>query len=287
MTDWRRQTCPFGIAILALFSTVVELVFRKVRLMNVNKMVAAGLLLICTTLPLGVFVKHTERAAITTKHPLVVVAPPQILVAKVLVGALHLVQEPVRPKDPLPQGMRPIVWERAEAARQCAIKKGEISARAKIAIIDYDLPSSSKRMWVVDPVSEKVLLRDLVSHGSGSGQAFAHSFSNQEGSLKTSLGLFRIAEAYDGLHGVSLRMDGLEGGFNDQARARGIVMHSAWYATADIVQKTGRLGRSQGCPAMGEQAFGKAQQALKNGGLLFAYASENQWLRRSAYLHCN
>jgi hypothetical protein len=219
--------------------------------------------------------------------PAVTSVPLALPVAKSIIGLPQRSStNKEEPDRDAPNGMREVVWQKANMARDCAIAHGQISSRARLAIIDYDLPSSSRRLWIVDRAKHKVLLSEWVAHGSGSGELMAKSFSNQEGSLKTSLGVFRVGEVYEGKHGQSLRMDGLERGFNDQARARGVVMHSAWYANPDIASKTGRLGRSQGCPAVREKAFAQVEGALRDGGMLFSYSIQGNWLARSQYLHC-
>src|SRR5690606_17454312 len=100
---------------------------------------------------------------------------------------------------------------------------------ARLAVIDFSLPSSERRMWIFDLERREVLLTDYVAHGNKSGDNHASAFSNVIGSHQSSLGLFRAAESYQGKHGYSLRMDGLEPGVNDRARERAIVIHGADY----------------------------------------------------------
>lgn len=186
----------------------------------------------------------------------------------------------------LPEGMRETVWKRARTAYACALRAGEIEPGAPLAVIDYDLPSSQKRLWLVDPDNPRVELHEWVSHGSGSGNLLARDFSNIMGSNQTSVGVFRAAETYHGKHGESLRLDGLEPGFNDAARQRAIVIHSAWYAEPAVIASQGRLGRSQGCPAVRPGAIDEVRSTLAGGGMLFAHASERDWLESSRFLHC-
>ena len=172
-------------------------------------------------------------------------------------------------------------------ARACAVRNGQADADARLAVIDYSLPSTRKRMWVFDLAQGKLMFHEHVSHGQGSGENVARRFSNVEGSYATSLGLYRTAETYMGGNGYSLRMDGLDPGFNDAARQRAIVMHGAWYANPDLIAKQGRLGRSQGCPALREGIAKVVIDTMKQQQLLFAYADDATWLQRGRSFACD
>ena len=181
----------------------------------------------------------------------------------------------------------PGVLALALEARSCAVRNGNADAAARLAVIDYSRPSTERRLWVFDMSQERLLHREYVAHGSGSGDNFAKRFSNIEGSYQTSLGLFRTAETYMGKNGYSLRMDGLDPGFNDNARPRAIVMHGAWYANPDMIRTQGRLGRSQGCPALREQVAKVVIDELKQRNLIFAYADDAAWLRNGRSFACD
>ncbi len=181
----------------------------------------------------------------------------------------------------------PGVLALALEARNCAVRRGDVDASAKMAVIDYSRPSTDKRLWVFDVASGSLLHREHVSHGQGSGENFARKFSNIEGSYQTSLGLYRTAETYMGGNGYSLRMDGLDPGFNDNARQRAIVMHGAWYANPDLIRTQGRLGRSQGCPALREQVARVVIDDLKQRQLVFHYANDAAWLQRGRSFACD
>ncbi|MDO5505413.1 MAG: murein L,D-transpeptidase catalytic domain family protein [Pseudoxanthomonas suwonensis] len=173
-------------------------------------------------------------------------------------------------------------------ARACAVGHGQADADARLAVIDYARPSTEPRLWVFDmaEAAPRLLYREHVAHGRGSGENLAQRFSNVEGSLQTSLGLFRTAETYVGGNGYSMRMDGLDAGLNDRARERLIVMHGAWYVDPDQAQRQGRLGRSEGCPAVRDAIARPLIDDLKQGHLLFAWHSDARWLPDGRYLNC-
>jgi hypothetical protein len=181
----------------------------------------------------------------------------------------------------------PGVLALALEARACALRNGDADADARLAVIDYSLPSTRKRLWVFDLANDALLFHEHVSHGQGSGGDRATRFSNVEGSHATSLGLYRTAETYSGGNGYSLRLDGLDPGFNDQARARAIVMHGAWYAEPGLIRSQGRLGRSQGCPALREGIATVVIDNLKQRQLLFAYANDAEFLQRGRSFACD
>ena len=181
----------------------------------------------------------------------------------------------------------PGVLALALEARACAVRNGDADANARLAVIDYSQPSTRKRLWVFDIANDRLLFNDYVAHGQGSGGNIATRFSNVEGSHATSLGLYRTAETYTGGNGYSLRMDGLDPGFNDNARMRAIVMHGAWYANPGLIRTQGRLGRSQGCPALREGVARVVIDSLKQRQLLFAYADDAAFLQRGRSFACD
>jgi len=153
-----------------------------------------------------------------------------------------------------------------------------------LTIIDYSLPSTKKRLWVIDLAQGKVLFHELVAHGKGSGNNRARNFSNQPDSLASSLGLYETIGTYNGKHGYSLKLKGLEKGFNDKAEDRAIVFHGAWYASRAFADKYGRLGRSWGCPALDKRVVRKVIDTIKNGSLVFIYYPDRNWLSGSRFL---
>lgn len=173
-------------------------------------------------------------------------------------------------------------------ARRCALAAGDVDEAhaGRLTVIDYGLPSTARRMWVIDVPSGEVLFWERVAHGRNTGEDLASSFSNREGSNQSSLGLMRTDDTYIGKNGYSLRLDGLEPGVNDHVRSRAVVVHGAWYAREDFVAEHGRLGRSYGCPALDDAVAREVIDAIKGGTLLFAYYPDPDWLGSSPYLRC-
>lgn len=153
-----------------------------------------------------------------------------------------------------------------------------------LTIIDYDQPSSAKRLWIFDMKEKTLLFHTYVSHGRGSGTLFAEDFSNQPQSYATSVGVYLTAETYRGKHGYSMRLDGLENGFNDNARKRYIVLHGADYAQPHVIKQTGRLGLSLGCPALDPRYAMPIINTIKSGSILVMYGTDPRWLRHSRYI---
>lgn len=177
------------------------------------------------------------------------------------------------------------VLQRALQASECAVSHG-VQSPQRLAVIDFSLPSSQKRLWIFDLEKGALVLRDLVAHGKNSGMVRATAFSNREGSFQSSIGLFRASESYQGRHGIALRLDGLEQGVNDLARQRAIVIHGADYVNQSWVKDYGRIGRSHGCPAVSQKVIHEVVDSLKGGQLVFTYYPDQKWLQSSDFLHC-
>lgn len=180
---------------------------------------------------------------------------------------------------------RPEVLQAALRAYQCGRSEGHFDAPL-LTIIDYSLPSTQRRLWVIDLARKRVLFHELVAHGKNSGEERSASFSDAPGSLMSSIGLFRTAEVYRGKHGMSLRLDGLEPGINGRARERAIVVHGASYVSERSLSKLNQLGRSWGCPAVSIESHQKIINLIQGGTALFAYYPDANWLQRSEFLHC-
>ncbi len=140
-----------------------------------------------------------------------------------------------------------------------------------LTLIDFSLSSNTKRLWIIDLNTKTVLYNSLVAHGRNTGNEFADSFSNKAESYKSSLGFYSTGEIYQGKHGLSLRLDGLDRGLNDNARARAVVMHGADYVAESFIKNHSRLGRSLGCPAIPMNLTKEIINTIKDKSCLFIY----------------
>jgi len=157
------------------------------------------------------------------------------------------------------------------------------NSREIITIIDFSLPSSEKRLWVIDLKNDSTLFYTYVAHGKNTGNLFAKDFSNAKNTNKSSLGFYFTGESYYGRNGFSLRLDGLEPGLNQNARARAIVMHGAWYVDESIIAKTGRLGRSFGCPSVPLNVHKALINKIVDKTVLFIYHPNPSYFEKSEF----
>ena len=186
------------------------------------------------------------------------------------------------------QGLRAGVLEKGLTAFRTAFHNGETESMI-FTIIDFELHSSKKRLWVINLETGVLIHNEKVTHGANSDRNAdgfvdsASALSNRDESHQSNIGLLKTAETYHSskFNGTSLRMDGLEDGFNDNARDRAIVMHPAAYADRSDGQA---LGRSWGCPALDPDVSGEVIETIKNGTLIFQYYPDEKWLETSGYL---
>lgn len=148
--------------------------------------------------------------------------------------------------------------------------KGQLS-KDILTIADFSQSSNTKRLWVIDMANYKILYNTLVAHGRNTGNEFATSFSNVASSYKSSLGLYTTGAVYTGKHGMSLKLNGLEKGVNDNALARAVVMHGADYVSESFIKANSRLGRSLGCPAIPNDMVKPIINAIKGKSCLYIY----------------
>jgi hypothetical protein len=153
-----------------------------------------------------------------------------------------------------------------------------------LSIIDFSLPSYKKRLFVLDIENGKLLFNTLVAHGRNSGQIIPTRFSNRFRSLESSLGFYLTGATYTGGKGYSLRLLGIEKGINDNAYNRGIVVHAASYVNEEISRTGGRLGRSEGCPAIPSDIHRSLIETIKNGSCFFIYGKDKRYASRSKFL---
>jgi hypothetical protein len=163
-------------------------------------------------------------------------------------------------------------------------EQGKVNRDGILTVIDFNKPSVDQRLFIVDINRGKLLYSGLVAHGSGSGENYAQRFSNVPGSRKSSLGFYTTGDTYDGKNGYSLRLQGMERGINDNAESRSIVIHGADYVSYDFIRKHGRLGRSEGCPALSFDSFQQVIDLIKGGSCLFIYYGDKEFVSKSTLL---
>lgn len=163
-----------------------------------------------------------------------------------------------------------------------AAVKGNVK-KPVLTVIDYSLPSSKQRMWIFDLKREKLLYNTYVAHGKNSGQTIPNHFSNKPSSKQTSLGTYVTRDTYFGSKGLSLNLQGLEKGFNDNALSRRVVVHGAWYVEPNFIKQSGHAGRSWGCPSVSQSLAKPIINTIKNGSVLFAYYPDKNYLNHSGF----
>jgi len=153
-----------------------------------------------------------------------------------------------------------------------------------LTVCDFSMSSNTKRLWVIDTEEKKVLFNSLVAHGKNTGEEFATNFSNTESSLQSSLGFYITDATYDGDNGYSLRLLGMDKGFNDAAYKRAVVMHGADYVSEEFAVMHKRIGRSWGCPAIPKDLTQPIINTIKGRNCLFIYYPDQNYLSKSEWL---
>ncbi len=168
------------------------------------------------------------------------------------------------------QGLKFEVFEKAMTGYLNLKQAGRLAGdKQLLTVVDFDLPSTEKRLWVVDLASHKIVFNTLVAHGHNSGENVATNFSNTDASNMSSLGFYVTGREYEGKHGHSLRLQGIDEGFNTNAATRSVVMHGAEYVSEEFIRQNGRLGRSLGCPALPMDQYAQIIGAVNGGTCLF------------------
>ena len=166
------------------------------------------------------------------------------------------------------------------------LRKRHLLHKATIlSVCDFSQPSSEQRMYVIDIYNKKLLYRTFVAHGINSGNEYANSFSNRRNSWKSSLGFYITKQAYHGDNGLSLRIQGMDRGFNDMANHRNIVIHGAPYVSSRILKKYGVMGTTFGCPAIPEDMSSQIIPVIKKGSCFFIYYPSPRYLSGSSVLN--
>jgi len=183
-------------------------------------------------------------------------------------------------------GLERTVFDLALKGLKKLDSNGKLQNPNIVTIADYSQSSNKKRLYVIDLKNRKLLFNTYVAHGRNTGDEFAKSFSNVEGSLKSSLGFYITEHPIMGSHtGFSLLIDGVEKGFNDNAIKRAIIIHGADYASENYIKKNGRLGRSWGCPALPTALNKLIIESIKGGTCLFVYNPDKKYICKSSLLN--
>lgn len=165
------------------------------------------------------------------------------------------------------------------------LDRGQIRRGQYLTICDFSRSSREKRLYIIDIENRELARHTWVAHGKNSGGEFATSFSNRPESLQSSLGFYITDVTYTGKHGLSLKLRGVDPGYNDKAMARTIVMHGAAYVDKSRVQSGGYMGRSWGCPAVSKQESAEIITTIKNGTCFFIYHPSRKYILGSKILN--
>ena len=178
------------------------------------------------------------------------------------------------------------VFEKAILGFNNLKKAGKIEEDSHLlTVCDFSLSSTQKRLWVIDLNDKKILFNSLVAHGKNTGEEFARKFSNTESSLQSSLGFYITESTYNGSNGFSLKLHGMDKGFNDRALQRAIVMHGADYVSEDFIKSQRRIGRSWGCPAVPTALAKPIINTIKDKNVIFIYYPDQNYLSSSVWLN--
>ena len=173
-------------------------------------------------------------------------------------------------------GLSPEAFHKGIAGFLSLVRSGEVRNTSILSIIDFSLPSTQKRLFVLDILNGRLLFNTWVAHGKNSGTLLAHRFSNRNNSYMSSLGFYLTGEPFIGQHGYSLRLDGKEKGMNDNVFRRAIIMHPAGYVSEEHIRQWGYLGRSEGCPAIPQELGRPIIDSIRGGSCLFVYGTSSR-----------
>lgn len=183
------------------------------------------------------------------------------------------------------EGLSEKAFEYAWRGYHHLLKKGSIRKTSVLSICDFSQSSCSRRMYVIDVRHKRLLYRTYVAHGQNSGEEFAASFSNEPESFKSSLGFYVTQATYYGRNGLSLRLNGVDSGYNDQALKRKIVLHGSSYVGDQYMQNFGTTGTSLGCPALPAAISSRIIRTVKDGSCFFIYHPTQQYLDNSTIIN--
>jgi len=226
------------------------------------------LLLFSLVIPFFSFRSHLTNRSVTSSHALVAKAAAHfnLLYDSLGLEALNLSRE---------------AYEYAVQGFIALQANGLVHNTEVLSIIDFSLPSTAKRLFIIDMQNGRLLFNTFVAHGRNSGVLMATHFSNRVNSFMSSLGFYVTGDPFMGRNGYSLRLEGVEHGWNDHALSRSIIMHPADYVSEEHIRQYGYLGRSEGCPAIPEALDEPIIDEIKGGSCLFLYAPNERYLHRS------
>lgn len=225
-----------------------------------------------------------------------ILTAPALLSSAAIVDKHRCISRNINPKNSSPLlelynvlsldslGLSRTAFDAAIVGYQNLQKTGSILHAGILSIVDFSLPSFKKRLFVLDLENGKLLFNTLVAHGRNSGQMIATRFSNRSRSFESSLGFYLTGETYIGQKGYSLRLMGIEPGINNNAYKRGIVVHGADYVNEETSMINGRMGRSEGCPAIPREIHRLVIETIKEGSCFFIYGRNKRYMASSKLL---
>lgn len=233
--------------------------------------------LLCTSFTINPTAKTTNSlTTVAVSHPIIADSTFATTdAAAELYTAVHLQEF----------GLSEEAFEYAWKGYHYLLAKNKISRSNYLTICDFSQSSKQKRLYIIDVVNNKLITNTYVAHGKNSGGEYATSFSNQPESLQSSLGFYITSNTYIGEHGLSLRINGVDPGYNDKALERSIVIHGAAYVDGARAKAGMYMGRSWGCPAVPEKESATIITTIKNGTCLFIYHPSRNYLLRSKILN--
>jgi len=238
--------------------------------------ISMGLLCISFTLIPSVQKADSPISAATVSHPII---PDSCLVnseaGEMLYNTINLLQ----------YGLSREAFDYAWKGYQWLLEKEMISRTDYLTICDFSQSSGQKRLYVIDLANNKLIINTYVAHGKNSGSEYATRFSNKPESLQSSLGFYITSCTYTGEHGLSLRINGVDPGFNDKALERNIVIHGAAYVDGARAGNGIFMGRSWGCPAVPQKESTHIITTIKNGTCLFIFHPSRNYLLGSKILN--
>lgn len=244
-----------------------------------NLTVCAGLILMLT---IPALISGKTRKIRRYAKPAVAVAP--VTYSTISSSTMAMATQIYDSLELATSGLSEQAFEFAWKGYQKLRAKGMLAKEGILSICDFSQSSRNKRLYVIDLVSMRVLINTYVAHGRNTGGEFAKSFSNNPNSHKSSLGFYVTRSTYSGAHGLSLKIDGVERGFNDKALKRNIVVHGSEYVGSSFIDRNPFSGRSYGCPAVPDNESAEVINSIKDGSCLFIYYPNKTYISKSQLL---